>query len=164
MKKRILLLLTVVVLGVVLVVGVALAANFTGTAGPNRITGTGSADNIDGGGGADILNGAEGPDKLFAAFGVDALRGGKGDDLLVTFDRSGGDTASGGDGVDTCVIDQGDNVASCEDINPEVTVDQPYVETIVRFVLKGRGSAGLRPFFMPLFTVVHGIRILRSSR
>jgi Ca2+-binding RTX toxin-like protein len=125
MKKRILLLLTLVVLGVVLVVGVALAANFTGTAGPNRITGTGNADNIDGGGGADILNGAEGPDNLFAAFGVDVLRGGKGDDLLVTFDFSGGDTAGGGDGQDTCVIDQGDVVAGCEDINPEVTVDQP---------------------------------------
>jgi Ca2+-binding RTX toxin-like protein len=125
MKKRVLLLLTLVVLGVVLVVGVALAANFTGTAGPNRITGTGSADNLDGGGGADILIGAEGPDNLFAAFGVDALRGGKGNDLLVTFDFGGGDTASGGDGQDTCVIDQGDNVASCEDINPEVTVDQP---------------------------------------
>jgi Ca2+-binding RTX toxin-like protein len=120
MRRRALLVVAMVALGVALVAGVAVAANITGTGAANTLTGTENADKISGGGGSDFIKGLAGPDKLWADFGAeDTLVGGTGDDLLVTLDQSGGDSVLAGehpDDDDVCVVDLADDWSACETV------------------------------------------------
>lgn len=75
----------------VVTAGVALAANFRGTDGPNTIIGTKNADRIDalagndnvfGGGGNDRLFGNRGDDDIYGGAGRDRVDAGRGDDYI----------------------------------------------------------------------------------
>ncbi len=82
----------------VMAAGVAVAADFRGTDGPNTIIGTKNADRIDalagddnlfGGGGNDRLIGNRGDDDIYAGVAADAVNAGRGDDYI---DVQGDDT------------------------------------------------------------------------
>ena len=45
---------------------------------------------------------------------TDKVKGNKGDDSINTQDGDGRDTINGGNGIDTCVADAGDEVKNCE--------------------------------------------------
>ena len=64
MKRKLMLVCVVMLSGVFLVGGMALAANFRGTDGPDEISGTKRADTIRGLGGNDRLSGSGGPDEI----------------------------------------------------------------------------------------------------
>ena len=97
--RRIVLFLTVVVLGVLLSAGVALAANIVGTGGADELIGTPNADNIYGLGGNDFISGRGEADHLYGGNGRDEVRGGGGDDYVDG--DAGMDLLYGGDGDDT---------------------------------------------------------------
>jgi Ca2+-binding RTX toxin-like protein len=79
--KRLFTVLGVMSAVVLVVAGVALAANVTGTTGPDcPLTGTNSADNMAGLSGADCVNALAGDDNIEAGAGNDASQGGNGDD------------------------------------------------------------------------------------
>lgn len=86
--------------------GVALAANFVGTSGNDRLIGTGNPDRMIGGSGDDNIVGNDGSDTIFGGSGTDNLFGGNerfgssltGDDTI--FGGSGPDTLLGGSGTD----------------------------------------------------------------
>lgn len=116
--KRIVLLLTVIVLSTLLSAGLALAAVKVGNNGNNIIKGTngvdalsgkGGNDRITGLGGDDSISGGPGSDKLFGGNaaqtskrrGNDAISGGPGNDIVVG--GFGADTLSGGRGSDKIV-------------------------------------------------------------
>lgn len=98
----------------------------SGLAGNDIIFGFGGDDDISGGTGNDVLHGGDGndrlagdggDDRLLAGAGVtDRLAGGAGDDTLNTVDGFGGDYAAGMEHLrgDTCLVDPGDSVASCD--------------------------------------------------
>jgi Ca2+-binding RTX toxin-like protein len=88
--------------------GAALAADITGTNGPDTINGTEAADNISALGGDDRVNGLGGGDVIQAGDGNDVVSGGNGTDHVsggAGIDRltgnAGSDTLDGGDGRDT---------------------------------------------------------------
>ena len=64
----------------------------------------------------DSVSGGDQNDKVYGGQGDDNdVSGDDGNDLVKTRDNvSGNDTAAGGIGTDTCVIDAGDTVISCE--------------------------------------------------
>jgi Ca2+-binding RTX toxin-like protein len=63
----------------------------------------------------DSLTGDNQNDKLYGGQGDDDLSGGDGNDWLKSRDHvSGNDTVDGDTNTDTCVIDAGDSVTSCE--------------------------------------------------
>jgi Ca2+-binding RTX toxin-like protein len=107
-----------------------------GGSGGDELSGGSAADTLSGGPGNDLLFGGAGNDQLFDGTKPDALYGGTGDDTLhltgATVDdwadggagsdtidaRDGGvDHVFGGDGNDTCVVDQADIVDGCETIS-----------------------------------------------
>ncbi len=70
-------------------------------------------DTIDGGPGNDDLDGQNGTDTLVDHNGNDTMSGGVGGDNIDVQDGTGGDTANGGLGNDTCTTDAGDTTTSC---------------------------------------------------
>jgi len=61
------------------------------------------------------LQGDNQNDRIFGGQGDDDLQGGDGNDFLKSRDNvSGNDNSNGSTGTDTCVIDAGDFVVSCE--------------------------------------------------
>src|SRR5918998_1645127 len=106
--RRITLLVAMVAGVLVLVSGVALAANIVGNNGPNLLVGTQQADNIAGAAGNDTINARGGNDRAFGDSGTDELNGGEGADFLNVADGAGGDVIDAGPGFDTCVRDAGD--------------------------------------------------------
>jgi Ca2+-binding RTX toxin-like protein len=82
MKSRVALACVVMLMGVLLVGGVAFAKNFDGTAKADEITGTRKHDEIRGLGGDDRLSGSGGPDLIYGGEDNDRIRGGNGDDRL----------------------------------------------------------------------------------
>ena len=114
--RRTILLVALVAGVLVLASGVALAANFVGTNGPNTINGTQQADNIAGAANSDTLRGRGGNDRVFADSGTDEIFGGENADFLNAADGAGGDELNGGPGFDTCVRDTGDTVINCNSV------------------------------------------------
>jgi len=97
--RRAVLILATMMLGVVMLSGVVLAKNVTGTNGVNELKGTNKADKIRGLGGSDYINGRAAADELYGGRGKDEVRGQRGRDYI-----SGGrvtDDLFGGRGNDT---------------------------------------------------------------
>jgi RTX calcium-binding nonapeptide repeat (4 copies) len=101
------------------------AATIKGTGGADKLVGTGKKDKIKARGGDDTANGRQGNDKIKGGKGADTLRGAKGKDTLAggkdndtiqAVDNKRDRKINGGDGDDTCVIDQVDLQATvaCE--------------------------------------------------
>ncbi len=80
MGRRALLILASVMLGVVLLGGVALAKEITGTNGPDDLEGTNRADKIWGLDGRDYIAGKGGSDSLYGGRANDEVRGADGRD------------------------------------------------------------------------------------
>jgi hypothetical protein len=134
MRRRALLIVATMVLGVVLLSGVALAKNITGTFGQDNLRGTNQLDRIYGLGAADTISGLGGPDDLYGGSGQDEVRardgndridGGFGSDEL--FGGGHNDTISAADGytdnvncgrgIDTAYVDRVDRVnKDCENV------------------------------------------------
>jgi len=96
-----------------LTAGVAFAATFYGTSGPDRIQGTSGDDFISGAGGGDFLSGNSGRDNISGGsggddvsggYGNDRIYGGLGDDHINPNDDAEGDYVDCGPGYDT--VDQ----------------------------------------------------------
>ncbi|MEA5496561.1 FG-GAP-like repeat-containing protein [Limnoraphis robusta] len=95
--------------------------------GNDTLIGGSGDDRIGGKGGNDELFGGEGEDQLFGDDGDDLLRGGLGNDTLT------GDDSSGGEGVDTFVLAEGEGIDTIVDFElgidliglaEEITADQ----------------------------------------
>jgi Ca2+-binding RTX toxin-like protein len=71
-------------------------------------------DRVEGGLGDDELFGEEGDDRLFGGDGADDIEGEAGDDYLFAAGDGEADTAVGGAGNDTCVVDEQDSLCGCE--------------------------------------------------
>jgi len=107
MKRTTLLTITVALL-VALTASVAVAANISGTDGPDNLVGTNLRDLISGGGGNDKINGRLGNDRLQGGTGSDEISGKAGDDELfggpageVLYTDDGADEAYGASGNDS---------------------------------------------------------------
>lgn len=84
-------------------------------AGASVICALGGNDLVEAGPEADRVYGGKGSDRLEGNDGKDVVRGGRGPDTIVVADGvAGNDRALGGPGRDTCYIDRGDRVRSCE--------------------------------------------------
>jgi hypothetical protein len=143
MRVRSLLILATMLLGVMMLSGVALAVTKTcttdpceGTNGPDRLTGTSAENQIYGLGGPDYINGKAAADKLYGGRGQDEVRGKGGRDYIsggrVTDDLFGGrgsDTIKAQDGYkdyidcglgdDTAYVDADlDTWVNCENVRP----------------------------------------------
>jgi Ca2+-binding RTX toxin-like protein len=95
--------------------------------GNDTLIGGSGNDQVGGKGGNDELFGGEGEDQLFGDDGDDLLRGGLGNDTLT------GDDSSGGEGVDTFVLAEGEGIDTIVDFElgidliglaEEITADQ----------------------------------------
>jgi Ca2+-binding RTX toxin-like protein len=133
MGRRLILLLSAVTTMVLVAAGVALAALFVGTTGDDpTCAATADADQIamgpgndtcsalpgndqvSGDSGDDTLHGNRDNDEVYGDSGSDNLFGDFGNDYINSADNvSGNDTVNGGNGVDRCVVDEGDVVSEC---------------------------------------------------
>ena len=120
MKKRILVLLTVVALVVVMLASVALAITKTCSASP--CYGTNKDDTLTERRGVnDKIHGLRGDDTIRAGLlargpDTDILHGNWGSDRLKSDDLEGRDVLYGGRGHDVCIIDSGDRTHGCEKV------------------------------------------------
>jgi RTX calcium-binding nonapeptide repeat (4 copies) len=133
--KRALLIVATMMLGVVMLSGVVLAKNVTGTNRVNELKGTNKADKIRGLGGPDDINGREAADELYGGSGKDKVRGQRGRDYIdggrdtdKLFGDRGNDTMKAKDGYkdhvncgaganDKAYIDADlDTWVNCEDV------------------------------------------------
>jgi Ca2+-binding RTX toxin-like protein len=136
MRRRALLILATMGLGVLLLGGVALADTIDGTDAADDLIGTDKDDVIHASGGADYVSGLAGPDVLYAGAGKDTVVGRDGNDRI--YGNAGTDTLYGnhendtinsaGDGVrdvvkcgigknDTAYVDEIDSVKeTCENV------------------------------------------------
>ena len=148
MRRRALLILATMGLGVLLLGGVALADTIDGTSGPEDLVGTDKEDVIHASGGADYLSGLAGPDVLYAGAGNDTVVGREGNDRIygnigsdMLFGNHGNDTInSAGDKVsdvvkcglgeaDTAYVDKIDRVKeNCETVYLLVRSEKPTSE------------------------------------
>jgi Ca2+-binding RTX toxin-like protein len=99
MRRRALLILATMGLGVLLLGGVALAATIDGTSGPDDLVGTDKDDVIHASGGQDYLSGLAGPDVLYAGAGNDTVVGRDGNDRI--YGNAGSDELFGNRNNDT---------------------------------------------------------------
>jgi Ca2+-binding RTX toxin-like protein len=83
MRRRALLILASMMLGVLILGGVALAKEITGTGGSDDLEGTNRADKIWGLKGPDYIAGEGGSDDLYGGRGRDEVRGADGHDYVV---------------------------------------------------------------------------------
>ena len=134
MLRRVVLLWGTLLVGVMLLSGVALAENIRGTFGQDDLTGTNQKDRIYGLGAADIITGLAGNDDCYGGSGADDIDCGDGKDRIdggFGFDELFGgpnnDTISAADGFednvdcgtgtnDTAYVDNQDTVVNCENI------------------------------------------------
>lgn len=132
--RRVVVLAVAMAVALVLVSGVALAKNVTGTSGNDTIRGTnqqdrlaggfgnddifgfGSGDQLYGDSGNDELFGGDGADQLYGGRGADRVDAGAGNDFVNVVDESGEDSVNCGPGAnDRVAADEGDTVrANCE--------------------------------------------------
>jgi Ca2+-binding RTX toxin-like protein len=134
MRRRALLILTAMVLGVMLPGGVALAQTIDGTPGPDDLVGTDKDDIIHGSGGIDYVSGLaatdwlyggadndtvvgrEGNDRIYGNSGFDRLYGNLGKDTITAGDAQE-DLVNCGEGGDTAFVDEEDTVyKNCENV------------------------------------------------
>ena len=113
MRRRALLILATMGLGVLLLGGVALADTIDGTSGPDDLVGTDQADVIHASGGVDYVSGLAGPDLLYAGAGNDTMVGRDGNDSI--YGNTGSDTLFGNESNDTInsAGDRGKDVVKC---------------------------------------------------
>ena len=113
MRRRALLIMATMGLGVLLLGGVALANTIDGTSGPDDLIGTDKADVIHGSGGKDYISGLAEADVLYAGAGNDTVVGRDGNDRI--YGNSGSDTLFGNGGNDTIdsAGDQTRDVVKC---------------------------------------------------
>ena len=107
MGRRVLLIMAAMMLGVLLLGGVALADTIDGTSGPDDLVGTDKDDVIHASGGADYVSGLAGPDLLYAGAGNDTVVGRTGNDHI--YGNTGSDTLFGNESNDT-INSAGDGV------------------------------------------------------
>jgi Ca2+-binding RTX toxin-like protein len=98
MRRRALLIVATMALGVLLLGGVALADTIDGTSGPDDLLGTDKEDVIHASGGKDYLSGLAGPDLLYAGSGNDTVVGREGNDRI--YGNTGSDMLFGDEGND----------------------------------------------------------------
>ena len=103
MRRWALLILATMMLGVLLVGGVALADTIDGTSGPDDLVGTDKEDVIHASGGADYVSGLAAPDLLYAGAGNDTVVGRDGNDRI--YGNAGSDTLFGNESNDTIYSD-----------------------------------------------------------
>ena len=115
MRKHVLLLVSLILAMMLLVSGVALAKNITGTNGNDNLRGTNKADKIFGGKGNDVLRGRAGADILEGQEDEDALYGGRGRDRIDTAGESA-DVVDCGAGTDWVKVDPTDQYVNCEQV------------------------------------------------
>lgn len=131
MRKALLLVGALILVGVLAFSSLALAARITGTNAPDRLIGTGERDRIAGGNGDDIVSGRgnndrldgdsgndavrgnKGNDKVFGSAHPDLLRGGRGADEIISV-GGGADEVRGGPGYDRCRVGTNDFGGGCE--------------------------------------------------
>ena len=113
MRRHALLILASMMLGVLMLGGVALAKNYVGTDTGEKIVGTKYADHINAKGGDDVVQGLAGPDKIRGGNDNDKQYGGRGNDVIYT---EGGfrDLVNCDKGTDTAYVDSKDRVVGCE--------------------------------------------------
>src|SRR5215210_9084437 len=113
MRRRALLLMGTMGLGVLLLSGVALADTIDGTSGPDDLVGTDKEDVIHGSGGADYVSGLVAADVLYAGADNDTVVGRDGNDRI--YGNSGSDMLFGNQGNDTInsAGDQAKDVVKC---------------------------------------------------
>jgi Ca2+-binding RTX toxin-like protein len=135
MKRRALLILASVMLGVMLLGGVALAKEITGTNGPDDLEGTnradkvwgldgrdyiagkGGSDDLYGGRANDEVRGADGRDHVDGGHGSDYLYGGSKNDWLKAVDGERDHVSCGSGRDDKAYVDKIDRVNDdCEDV------------------------------------------------
>ncbi len=136
MRRRALLIMATMGLGVLLLGGVALADTIDGTSESDDLVGTDKDDVIHASGGADYVSGLAGPDLLYAGAANDTVVGRDGNDHIYgnagsdrLFGNQNNDTInSAGDGVrdvvkcglgknDTAYVDKEDRVKdNCENV------------------------------------------------
>jgi Ca2+-binding RTX toxin-like protein len=107
MRRRALLIMATMGLGVLLLGGVALADTIDGTSGADDLVGTDKDDVIHASGGADYVSGLAGPDVLYAGDGDDTVVGRDGNDSI--YGNAGTDTLYGNNENDT-INSAGDGV------------------------------------------------------
>ncbi len=107
MRRRVLLILATMGLGVLLLGGVALAKTIDGTSGQDDLVGTENPDVIHASGGTDYVSGLEEADVLYAGAGDDTVVGRDGDDSI--HGNGGSDVLFGNEGNDT-IDSAGDRV------------------------------------------------------
>jgi Ca2+-binding RTX toxin-like protein len=99
MRRRALLIMVTIGLGVLLSGGVALADTIDGTSGPDDLVGTDNEDVIHASGGKDYLSGLAAADVLYAGAGNDTAVGREGNDRI--YGNTGTDMLFGEEGNDT---------------------------------------------------------------
>jgi Ca2+-binding RTX toxin-like protein len=95
----------------------ALAGNdqVSGDSGNDTLFGNPGNDQVFGDSGDDTLHGNLDNDQVYGGTGNDQLFGDFGTDFLNSVDNvSGNDTVNGGNGIDRCVVDEGDIVSECD--------------------------------------------------
>jgi Ca2+-binding RTX toxin-like protein len=107
MRRRALLILATMGLGVLLLGGVALADTIDGTSGPDDLVGTDKEDVIHAKGGKDYVSGLAEADVLYAGAGDDTVVGRDGNDSI--YGNAGTDTLYGNNENDT-INSAGDGV------------------------------------------------------
>jgi Ca2+-binding RTX toxin-like protein len=143
MRRRAVLSLATMVLGVFLASGVALAKTIEGTDKPNdligsdrddMISGRAGADYVSGGKGSDVLYGGPGNDTVVGRTGSDRISGDLGSDRLfgnfhndrITAGDGQEDVLYCGSGVDTTYVDKIDIVSDdCENVFVAVRTAKP---------------------------------------
>jgi Ca2+-binding RTX toxin-like protein len=134
MRVRALLIVATMLLGVLVLSGVALAVTKTctttnpcvGTNGPDRLIGTDAKNEIRGRGGSDYVSGKQRADELYGGQDKDQVRAGTGRDRV--FGGQGSDELSGGGGNDTMNAQDGYKDA----VNCGRGIDTAYVDRIDR--------------------------------
>src|SRR5829696_3786756 len=126
MRRRTLLIMASIMLGVLLLGGVALAATIDGTSGPDDLVGTDKDDVIHGSGGKDYISGLASSDVLYAGAGNDTVVGREGNDRI--YGNTGSDELFGEEGNDTInsAGDQTKDVVKCG----QGDADTVYVDKI----------------------------------
>jgi Ca2+-binding RTX toxin-like protein len=113
MRRRVLLILATMGLGVLLLGGVALADTINGTSGPDDLIGTDKDDVIHGSGGKDYISGLAAGDLIYAGAGNDTVVGRDGNDRI--YGNAGYDLLFGNESNDTITSagDEGKDVVKC---------------------------------------------------
>jgi Ca2+-binding RTX toxin-like protein len=113
MRRRALLIMATMMLGVLLVGGVALADTIDGTTGPDDLVGTDKEDVIHASEGRDYVSGLAAADLLYAGDGNDTVVGRDGNDRI--YGNGGSDLLFGNEGNDqiNSAGDGGTDVVKC---------------------------------------------------